>query len=327
MPQQQRNPANKQKAKPPTSQRPQQQNKPPRSSAPIKAAPVTREARQGREYRFTEQYGRTQTRRPTPKSITPREARRREEARRQAELERIAAEREAVRRAREEARANREPTVIEQLFELLYLKMKKKMGAFRAVFTMILCLYLAIMLTAVGINAAQFFGNAERHSDVTTVTGLDSTEKNAKKTSERPYSSVFRSSGEPYVNFTAMAEECDLLTIGNNKQIRFILPDGSGQSILLVNGSKTVQIDAATVVMSAPAEISVRTVYLPLSFVNRYITGYRAEYSKKDNTLTLLRLQDPENTTEKLTVYQPLGFGIYGQFALHPIDPIFPEES
>ena len=319
----------KQPAKKPQTRQPQQpQRQTVRSSAPRKAPPVTRETRQGREYRFTEQYGHTQTRRPVQKSIDPREARRREEARRQSELERIAAEREAARRARAEARANREPTLIEQLFELLYLKMKKKMGAFRAVFTMILCLYLAIMLTAVGINLAQFFGNAEHHSDVTTVIGLDSEEKKAKKTSEVSYATVFRGGyGEPYVNFTAMAEECDLLTIGNNKQIRFILPDGSGRSILLSDGSKTVKIDAATVVMSAPAEISVHTVYLPLSFVSRYVTGYRAEYDRSESTLTLLRLQDAVNSTEKQTVYQPLGFGIYGQFALTPLEPIFPEES
>ena len=324
MPQSTKQPVRKPAAKQPTRQtrQPQPQKQTARSSAPRKA-PVARETRQGREYRFTEQYGHTQTRRPVQKSVDPRELRRREEARRQAELERIAA-----RRARAEARANREPTVVEQLFELLYLKMKKKMGAFRAVFTMILCLYLAIMLAAVGINVAQFFGNAERHGDVTTVIGLDSEDKKAKKTSEVSYQTVFRGGyGEPYVNFTAMAEECDLLTIGNNKQIRFILPDGSGRSILLSDGSKTVKIDAATVVMSAPAEISVRTVYLPLSFVSRYVTGYRVEYDRNESTLTLLRLQDPVTSTEKQTVYQPLGFGIYGQFALAPLEPISPEES
>lgn len=229
-----------------------------------------------------------------------------------------AAERREKKRA---PKKERKDGIFVLLIYVFFRRFQKRYGGFAAGCICIFSFYFLIAAVFVGAHAMLFFGNTVSREDVAYLyTDGSETEKHPAKEQTLSYESVFRKSKEPYINFTDLAEKMNLITVGSNRQLRFSLPDEPESSALFTGDSCGVVVNGCNaVVMSSPARIVGRTVYIPLSFLQNYTVGFSAAYDAKENRITVDRLVDEAATTDAELAHIRFRYSIGSTKALEPI--------
>ncbi len=135
-----------------------------------------------------------------------------------------------------------------------------------------------------GIGTGYFFLSAKLHGFSFSETytyriGMDSTATgNLKRTTYKVGS--LDSGDELYVNFTLLLNYCGFYESGNGEEFRYILPSDESQFIVK-DGSTQVDINGNIIYMTAPAIYKDGNLYLPLSFIDKYIEGITVTVSTK----------------------------------------------
>ena len=200
-----------------------------------------------------------------------------------------------------------ETGILMSLFSRFYYALRKKLSPFQIILLLSAVLYLLFLGIYCGIRIHKIYQVSEK---LPTVTYITNRKGNLTKTDTVSVSGkeAFRGSDTPYINLTKIAEEAEMMTIGNYKQIRLITGDGSGQSALFVADNCHVVIGDTTVSLSSPVRIINRTVYVPYEFFVHYVGGYEVSYSTVDHELKVIRSINESESTEKKVVYQPTVF-------------------
>jgi hypothetical protein len=160
-----------------------------------------------------------------------------------------------------------------------------------------------------GIGAGYFFLATKLHGfslpeTYTYRVGMDSTKINGLK---KYYYKVGELDGtkELYVNFTAMLDFCGFYESGDGEEFRYILPS-DGSQFIVTDGSTRVDINGNIIYMDAPAIYSEGKMYLPLTFIDRYIEGITVTVSTKQ-----VKVTDEDGEHEELkTVEIPNSYDI-----------------
>ena len=127
-----------------------------------------------------------------------------------------------------------------------------------------------------GIGAGYFFLSVKLHGfsfpeTYTYRIGMDSTQTgNLKKTTYK--AGELDNSDELYVNFTLLLNYCGFYESGNGEEFRYILPSDNSQFIV-TDGSAQVDVNGNIIYMTSPAIYKDGNLYLPLSFIDKYIDG------------------------------------------------------
>ena len=229
------------------------------------------------------------------------------------------------RQRRQTSGSARSGGVLSLLFYAVFRYFQKKFGGFVSCCICVFSLYLLASGIFCAIYAGFFFGNTRRHDAVAYLyTDGTEDEKHPAKEQRLSYDNVFRGESEPYVNMTELSKTLGLIIVGNNHQLRFSLPDVPESSVLFTDKSRNVIVNGSnSVVLSSPAKIVDRTVYVPLSFLRYYTTGLEASYDQKENRITIERLVDESASTDTALVYLPFTYTIGEVSALDTI----PEED
>lgn len=179
--------------------------------------------------------------------------------------------------------------------------MKIKRAHKRTIGRGIVFLMAVAILTAffVGVASLTIFLSTRLHGfsypdTYTFKVGMDSTSVSKLKSHTYKMGS-FYDHETVYVNFTILREYCGFYESGDRKEFRYILPiDGSHFTVK--DQSARVNMNGNIIYMNAPAIVSDGQLYLPLNFVDEYISGISIEHQKKTET--------DEETGEKIEVEQ-----------------------
>ncbi len=229
--------------------------------------------------------------------------------RRQEELRR---QRQRQERARQEALRQKK------------LRRKKRLAQARG----ILARFIIVFALVCGITAGAYFkiyhkGAVEKYNAVTFTVGKDDT-------FEAGASAAYYS-GVLYTDFTRLASFLDMPMAGSIHYMRFIIPSeteidsaGSGmeETVLFTVGSSTANINGVNTNMTGPCRLIGTSIWVPLSFVEHYMSGVTVKYEKSDEiSLTRTVVEDENNKDKKQEEKktEPLTFRVKPQ---KPIDPV-----
>ncbi len=107
-----------------------------------------------------------------------------------------------------------------------------------------------------------------------------------------------------YCDFTEMAQWFGMVSVGSVNSMRFICTDGisdtsSGKGgeeyAIFTSGSTTVLINGVSVILEAPCRTVDSHIWIPLSFVENYVSGVVCDRSAKGTNITIT----PEGRDEK----------------------------
>ncbi|GEM_PF-7032172 len=130
-----------------------------------------------------------------------------------------------------------------------------------------------------------------------------------------------------YVDFTRLAAFLDMPAAGSIHYMRFIIPsdrtedsagDGTEEQVLFTVGSFTANINGVNMDMAGPCRLVDTAIWVPLSFVERYMTGVTVEREKSD-AVTLTRTIQQEGEGDEPDVLEMLTFRVKAQ---DPIDSV-----
>ena len=136
--------------------------------------------------------------------------------------------------------------------------------------------------------------------------------------------------GVLYTNFTKLAEYLELPVTGTIHYTRFLLPDpdnpvpsaeGSGmeESVLFAVGSFTANINGENVDMAGPCRLTGTQLWVPLSFVESYLSGVTVERLDADNVKLSRTPVEGSDPKAKNPEREALSFRVKPQFPIAPI--------
>lgn len=282
-----RQPANAgQKKRPPQGQRPVQPARPPQKQNRKKSEWIYPDGGRSAAFDFERYY----------------------RQRRQEELQR---QRQRQERARREALQQKK------------LRRKKHLAQARG----ILIRFLIVFLLICGITAGAYYkiyhkGAREKYTAVTYTVG-------AKDTFEASASAAYYD-GVLYMDFTRLASFLEMPMAGSIHYMRFIIPSGESddsagngteETVLFTVGSFTASINGVNINMAGPCRLIGTSIWIPLSFVEHYMSGVTVEHVKSDEISLTRTVIEGEKSDDKQDEgkTEPLAFRVKPQ---KPIDPV-----
>ncbi len=231
---------------------------------------------------------------------------------RQRRQEELRQQRQRQERARQEALRQKK------------LRRKKRLAQVRG----ILARFIIVFALICGITAGAYFkiyhrGAVEKYNAVTFTIGKDDT-------FEAGASAAYYG-GVLYTDFTRLASFLDMPMAGSIHYMRFIIPsktesdsagNGMEEAVLFAVGSSTANINGVNMNMTGPCRLIGTSIWVPLSFVEYYMSGVTVKYEKSDEiTLTRTVVEDETNKDKKQEEKktEPLTFRVKPQ---KPIDPV-----
>ena len=140
--------------------------------------------------------------------------------------------------------------------------------------------------------------------------------------------------GVLYTNFTKLSEYLSLPVTGTIHYTRYLLPnpvdpspsaEGSGyeESVLFTVGSFTANINGENVDMAGPCRLAGTELWVPLSFVESYLSGVTVERKDAENVTLSRTPAEAEtsagNNAEADPVFMELSFRVKPQTPIAPI--------
>lgn len=119
-----------------------------------------------------------------------------------------------------------------------------------------------------------------------------------------PAASAYRH-GVMYVDFSTVSQWFGMAEVGSIDSMRYVItsPDdrtskgnGSEEYVIFTNGSAGASVNGSSVIMSGACRTAGSHVWVPLSFIENYITGISVEHSSR-GSVTFVR--DTNSDTEK----------------------------
>ncbi|MBR5453099.1 MAG: D-alanyl-D-alanine carboxypeptidase family protein [Clostridia bacterium] len=124
-----------------------------------------------------------------------------------------------------------------------------------------------------------------------------------------PYTSAIGDGGEPMVNFTRIAVMCSMTATGDNSEMRYITIDAETENVRFVVGTSIVYMNGMRERMSGDSRRIGGDLWVPMSFVNEFMTGITAEYNEKKNDISVQRIE-AAGSTEDNPLYESVGYRI-----------------
>lgn len=196
----------------------------------------------------------------------------------------------------------------------------KKKRRPRSFYIAVVCLTLACYLVFAGGMAAVFAGNLFRRTlqDNGSVTYVFGTSKNTgyAKVSLR-YGSAFRD-GMLMINMNRIAALCDLTMTGDLDQVRFYSRGEAGDEVLFYTDSHTAVINGTPVTLSGKSVMIGDSVYVPMDFFERFVSGLELKWEEERSRLTVTRIV-VSTSVLKGDSYAELTFGLHKDQAVPEI--------
>lgn len=79
--------------------------------------------------------------------------------------------------------------------------------------------------------------------------------------------------GVMYLNFTPIADMCDMIVTGDRTQMRYTASDNLNETAIFYIGDTWAEINGASLQMSGPALLDEDGVWLPMDFIDTYVLG------------------------------------------------------
>ena len=120
-----------------------------------------------------------------------------------------------------------------------------------------------------------------------------------------PAASAYRH-GVMYVDFSTVSQWFGMAEVGSIDSMRYVItsPDdrtsegsGSEEYVIFTNGSADASVNGSAVIMSGACRTAGSHVWVPLSFIENYITGISVEHSSR-GSVTFVRNADPGTDKE-----------------------------
>ena len=140
---------------------------------------------------------------------------------------------------------------------------------------------LAIYFVLLTLSAVIMYTNmntytTEETHDYVYQTGID--KDPARRTREASWKTVYMNDTR-YINFTELADLCEMTTTGDSKQLRFITLNGEIVEFNL--GTSLVYINNVATRLNEDVIYSSGTLYVPMEFAQRYMLGVTVTYNEK----------------------------------------------
>lgn len=209
-------------------------------------------------------------RRPQEKRQTPPPLTEQEIARRRARAE--AARRAAIREA--------------EIREKIKKENKERRLAAAKLFFYRFLVYLVMLAIMLSVFSMAFYFNLTKtvKPDTSDFTYYLADEKKAKL----PYDSVMRGDAV-YVNLSQIAEKFNVTVTGNYDKMRFI-SDSNEEYIILSPNSHIANVNGNRIILSAPAILEEKCLWVPIDLVTEHIDGISLKHSEKERKITVKRL-------------------------------------
>ena len=202
------------------------------------------------------------------------------------------------------------------------LRRRKRLAQVKGILGRFAVVFLLVCIAASGVYFSLFYTNVRERANAVTYTlgAKGETQDVFEATAATAYYN-----STLYVDFTRLAAFLDLPMTGSILHMRFIVPveaggDSTGtgweEFVLFDAGSFTANVNGANVDMDGPCRLIGTALWVPLSFVERYMGGVTVERGGSD-AVALSRTPVGEDASADQT--ELLTFRIKPQI---PIDPI-----
>lgn len=175
----------------------------------------------------------------------------------------------------------------------------------------VLIVFLILSLLLASFFAIDFF-KSEKSPD----TDVTVTINNSSKKYER---SQIYSNNELMINFTDVAKMCGCTVTGDTSVQKIFFDNGTAtENAEFSNGDVTCKINGAVFELSVPCEICDGQLWLPLSFVQNYVTGLNIEISDNLDRINVSRAEYEPGMSDS-EIYLPMTFKIRDQSTIDSI--------
>ncbi len=228
------------------------------------------------------------------------DARRAEEARRAAELERRrAAAEERRRRAAAEERRRRHEEMVRRKKRAVY---ARRALLFAACFLVIFAIVALCVIVSFHMRPIELPGG----DDYTFVYG-DPDGRDGVKKSPVP-AEKFTRGGVRYVDFSELAEYLSMTSVGGSGAFRYVIP-GTEEEVRFTDGSEEAFINGETYRMKGKAVVESGSVWVPMSFVTDCMTGVKVTEDEKAQTVGFVASGTLAFTLKKTETLGPIPDG------------------
>ena len=181
--------------------------------------------------------------------------------------------------------------------------LKERRRFFKAMPLLLLCSLFLLAFSYLAMEGGdylyQYSSSAPSDLRMILVTGKN------KSTVQIPASLAWSEEADlPYFDMTAVANSTGLQTFGDEKNVRYT--NDAGQTAFFEDGKTVGVLNGEYVALSSAARFYNGRVYLPLEFLTLYTSGLNIGYSPEKSTLTISKIQDPEQSTKDHPVYNGL---------------------
>ncbi len=122
------------------------------------------------------------------------------------------------------------------------------------------------------------------------------------------YDRVYRD-GEYYIDLTSIAEYCDFVITGESDDIRFIASRERNDYVRFLVGTTNAEINGQRVTLTAPVYSYGDYVYVPVSFIDRYVSGLDAAAYGDDRAVAVKRMESVnEGAPDSAPTYTEISF-------------------
>ncbi len=207
------------------------------------------------------------------------EARRAEDARRAAELERRRAVAEERRRraAAEEKRRRHEEMVKKKKRKILARRLMLFAACFLVIFVFVaLCVVVSFHLRPVELPD---------NTKYTFVYGDPDGRDEPKKTSVS--TDKLTRGGVRYVDFSELAEYLSMTGVGGSGKFRYVIP-GTEEDVVFTDGSDEALVNGEAYRMKGSAVVESGNIWVPMSFVTDCMTGVKVTEDEKAHTVVFI---------------------------------------
>lgn len=169
---------------------------------------------------------------------------------------------------------------------------KKRRALARKLFFSRLLMFFLIFIVMLAVTVGLFFINLFIHDNVTSldyVYQIGSDTDAEKITAYVSYNTLYIN-GKVYINMSQLAAIHGFITTGDLDSVRFLFVDTeesiTGDVKFFLNSS-FAYINGVHVRLTSPVYKKGKDIFIPMTFINTYISGIRAEYDEYNQKLTI----------------------------------------
>ena len=203
-------------------------------------------------------------------------------------------------------------------------RVKKKKQSWRTILSRI-TLFFVVFLLLFGVFSALFYLRLTHLSGMVSGTyTVQIGENDAKDTeTESLPANRFYMNNTYSVPIDLMRDYCEFTVTGDSETLRYIPRGSTGQSVKFRIGSDVAWINGVQVRLEKPSYLYGGSLYVPISFFDRYVKNLSVQHAPSDNKITVVRVETAESVAsiarDKVPVYEPITFTLSGE---QPLDGI-----